>query len=124
SSLAATRKLAVQERLVITQPPGSPHLFGFLFNGVPFRLTVAMEDGHGHIRTSFNGRLTISLAANPGKATLGGTLSVTARHGVAVFSSLTLSRPGDGYVLRIAGGGLTVKTAPFDVQWNQVVHAV
>jgi len=67
--------------------------------------------------------LTISLAANPRHATLGGTLRATAKDGVAFFTNLTLSQPGGGHVLRISGGDLAVKTAPFDVQARVIVYA-
>jgi len=80
---------AARARLVITQPPGPPQLFGFVFTGVPFRVTAAVEDGHGRFLTGFDGRMTISLAVNPGRAALGGTLRGTATKGVAVFSDLT-----------------------------------
>jgi hypothetical protein len=123
-AFAALAQKAGRERLVVTQPPGTPQLFGFILNEVPFRLAIAVEDGHGRVLTGFNGRMTVSVAANPTGAKLGGTLTVTAKHGVAVFSNLTLSQPGNGYVLRVAGDGLAVDTAPFDVGLNEIVYAV
>jgi hypothetical protein len=122
-ALVAIVKDSLREHLVITQPPGSPQLFGFIFNGVPFRLAVAVEDSRGRVLTGFDGLLTLSLAANPGHATLRGTVTATAKHGIAVFSNVTLSQPGNGYVLRVSGEGLAVETARFDVQLNQIVYA-
>jgi len=124
SAHLATVNAVMRERLVITQPPGTPRLFGFILNGIPFSLAVAVENGHGRVLTGFHGRLAISLAANPGGATLGGTLRVNATNGVAMFSNLTLSQPGKGYVLGVSGAGLSVKTARFDVQANVIVYPV
>ena len=40
--------------------------------------------------TNFSGSVAVALSNNPGGATLGGTLTVTAQDGVATFSDLTL----------------------------------
>ena len=69
--------------LVVTQqPPAS------VTAGTPFGLTVEAEDSSGNLDSSFNGTVTVALANNPGGATLGGTLTVTASGGVATFSGL------------------------------------
>ena len=75
------------------QPPAS------LTAGTPFGLTVEVEDSSGNIETSFNGTVTVALANNPGGATLGGTLTVTATNGVATFSGLTLTTAASGYTI-------------------------
>jgi hypothetical protein len=113
---------AVHEHLVITRQPGSPQLFGYVFAGVPFSVSAAVVDNHGRVLTSFNGRMSVSLAANPGGATLGGNVTTAAKNGVVVFSGLTLSKPGNGCVLVVSGEGLVAKTAHFDVQVNYVYH--
>jgi len=59
---------------------------------------------------SFNGAVTLSLQSNPGGATLGGTLTVNAVHGVATFTGLTLNQPGMGYALQATANGLTSTT--------------
>ena len=51
--------------------------FGVLANG-PFSLTVNAEDPFGNVDPTFNGSVTLTLASNPGSATLGGTLTVHA----------------------------------------------
>jgi hypothetical protein len=112
----------VHAHLVITKSPGTARLLGFVFAGVPFSVAAAVVDNHGRVLTGYDGRMTVSLAANPGRATLGGTVTATAKDGVVVFSGLTLSRPGNGYVLIVSGGGLVAKTARFDVQVNEVYH--
>ena len=59
------------------------------------------EDAEGNLATSFNGSVSVALAANPGSSTLGGTLSVSASGGLATFSDLTLSSVGSGYTLQL-----------------------
>ena len=48
----------------------------------------------------------MALASNPGGATLGGTLTVTASGGVATFSGLTLTKAASGYTLQVSGSGV------------------
>ena len=50
--------------------------------------------------------MTVALANNPGGATLGGTLTVTASGGVATFSGLTLTKAASGYTLVATSSGL------------------
>jgi len=91
----------VTGQLVVTQqPPAS------LSAGTPFGLTVEAEDSSGNLESSFNGTVTVALANNPGGATLGGTLSVTASQGVATFSALTLTTAASGYTLVVTSSGL------------------
>jgi hypothetical protein len=109
--------------IAITRPPGSPYadLEKYVFAGSPFSVTAAIEDGQGQVLTSFEGGVTIALAANPAGATLGGTLTVTASNGIAAFSGLTLSQAGTGYTLKISADGADGKTAPFDVLANEIL---
>ena len=87
--------------LVVTQqPPAS------VTAGSGFGLTVQAQDSSGNLITSFNGTVTVALASNPGGATLGGTLTVTASGGVATFSGLTLTKAASGYTLAATTGGL------------------
>ncbi len=79
--------------VVTQQPPAS------VTAGSPFGLTVQAEDSSGNLDSSFNGTVTVALASNPGGATLGGTLTVTASSGVATFSGLTLTKAASGYTL-------------------------
>ena len=80
---------------VTAQPPSS------VIAGDSFGVVVAAENPQGGVDPAFNGTMTIALDANPGGSTLGGTLTVTAYHGVAVFDGLTLDQPGSGYTLQI-----------------------
>ncbi|NNG16778.1 MAG: hypothetical protein HKM89_09870, partial [Gemmatimonadales bacterium] len=60
--------------------------------------------------------ITLALGSNPGGATLGGTITVTAQDGIATFSDLTLDRTGVGYTLVASTPGLSsVASTPFAV---------
>ena len=101
---------AASQLLVTAQPPG------IVMADSGFGLVVAAEDKFGNVATSFGGSVAVALLNNPGGATLGGTLSVTAQNGVATFSGLTLDKVGTGYTLSIAGSGLIPTTTnAFDV---------
>lgn len=69
--------LATSDLAVTQQPPSS------ITAGSPFGLTVQAEDSSGNLLSAFDGTVTVSLANNPGGATLGGTTFVTASDGVA-----------------------------------------
>jgi streptogramin lyase len=86
--------------VVTQQPPVS------VTAGTPFGLAVEAEDSSGNLDSSFNGTVTAGLANNPGGATLGGTLSVTASQGVATFSNLTLTQAAAGYTLAVSSSGV------------------
>jgi hypothetical protein len=95
----------------LTEPetrPAWPTIVGGI--GQRFGLTVKVEDGFGDVVTSYNGRVTIALANNPGGGTLGGTRTVTAVDGIATFSGLTLNKVGTGYTLKASSGSLTAAT--------------
>jgi uncharacterized delta-60 repeat protein len=98
-------------QLVVTQqPPAS------VTAGSQVTLTVQAEDSAGNIESSFNGNVTVALANNPGGATLGGTLTVTATNGVATFADLTLTNAASGYVLFVSANNLSsTETTPFAV---------
>jgi len=82
------------------QPPSS------ITAGSPFGLTVQADDRSGNLDSSFNGTVTVGLASDPGGATLGGTLSVTASSGVATFSNLALTQAAAGYTLAVSSSGV------------------
>lgn len=79
-------------------------------------IRVSALDASGHVITSFLGQVTVALGNNPGTATLGGTKTQSASAGVAVFSNLTVNRPGTGYTLVVSvSGGVSQTSAPFNI---------
>jgi hypothetical protein len=104
SSFNASTTIVASKLVVTSQPPGSVSVNG------PFSFAVTAEDGSGNTATSFTGTVTVSLMANPGGATLGGTLMATAVNGVATFSGLTLNQVANGYTLSVSSGTLTPTT--------------
>jgi len=90
--------------VVTKQPPST------VTAGTPFGLTVEAEDSAGNLDSSFNGTVTVALENNPGGATLGGTLTVTASGGIATFSGLTLTQAAPGYKLQVSSSGVTAAT--------------
>ncbi|HEV8409579.1 MAG TPA: Ig-like domain-containing protein, partial [Gemmatimonadaceae bacterium] len=79
-------------------------------------IVVNAQDSQGNPTPAFTGTVTLSLAANPTGATLGGTVSVSAVAGVATFPGVTVSATGSGFTLTAASTGLTSATsALFDI---------
>ena len=67
---------------------------------------VAVVDSVGNPVATFDSTVTVALARNPGGATLSGTLSVVAIHGVAAFQDLRLDKAGSGYTLTATVGSM------------------
>jgi hypothetical protein len=60
--------------------------------------------------------VSVALASNPTGARLSGTSKVTASHGLATFTGLSLNKVGSGYTLQVSSKGLTsATTIPFNV---------
>ena len=97
-------QVTATQLVVTTQPPAN------VTQGQVFTVVIEAEDGSGDLATSFSGSVAVALANNPSSATLGGTLTATAANGVATFSDLTLSQPGNGDTLRFSSSGLTSST--------------
>jgi hypothetical protein len=75
-----------------------------------------VDSASGGSDTSFTGTVTLSLASNPGGATLGGNLSMPAIHGVVTFYGLTLNAAGSGYIIEATTSGSNpTTTAPIAV---------
>jgi hypothetical protein len=97
--------------VVVTEPPSS------VVTNTGFGLTVGVLNSSGKLDSSFDGTVTVALENNPGHATLGGMLTLTAKSGVASAAGLTLNEPGIGYTLEVSSGGLiAVTTNAFTVQ--------
>jgi hypothetical protein len=100
------------------------------FAGAPIApaVQVVAQDAAGNADTGFTGDVTLTLAANPGGATLSGATTVAAVSGIATFADLNLDKSGAGYTLMAAASGLTsVTSVTFDniaAAGSQVVFAV
>jgi hypothetical protein len=99
-------------------PPGSSPILAFTTQpttttaGAPIpTIRVSAEDGAGQTQSSFAGRVTVALAANPGAGTLAGTLTVAAVSGVATFSDLRIDKPASGYTISGAASGAQAATS-------------
>lgn len=81
-------------------------------------VTVDIVDAGGNLVDS-SAPVTIALGNNPADATLGGTLTQNAVHGVATFNDLTLDKPDNGYTLTASSSGLASdKSTSFDENNN------
>ena len=127
SAIAVTPGLAVQlvvpalsTTLVSGTAPGGP--LPTILTRAPFAIQVFAEDPYGNVDPNFNGSVTLALGANPGGATLGGTLNVNLADGVAAFTGLSISAPGSGYTLQATSFGLSTGSGPlFNVTNDQLV---
>jgi hypothetical protein len=99
-------------KLAFGQPPTNNEA------GVPITpaITVRIEDASGNL-VDDNRIVTLALDANPGSATLGGTLSVAAVNGIATFADVEIDIAAAGYtIVATTTGGLTdVTSAPFTI---------
>ncbi len=87
-------------------------------------VVVEVRTAANALATGFNGPVTIALGANPGSATLGGTLTVNAVNGVATFADLSVNAAATGYTLTASASGLTGATsAAFDIVLAAVTNA-
>lgn len=94
-----------------SQPPGT------VIAGAQFSVAVTVKDAFGNTVVSYNGSVTLALAANPGGATLSGTTTVSVSAGVASFAGLSLDRAGTGYTLSASSGALpAAASSTFNVE--------
>jgi len=72
-----------------------------------------VQDASNATVTSFNGPVTIAIAAGTGiiGAGLGGTVTVNAVNGVATFSDLSIAKAGTGYKLTVSATGIAGATS-------------
>ncbi len=101
---SASFQVTASQLVIGAQPPA---LVG---SGLPFGLTVKAEDANGNLASNFNGSVTVSLASQTlvgslGTAQLGGTVTVIASNGLAVFGNLSLQHLGT-YTLQGTSGSL------------------
>lgn len=105
----------------ITQPPeASTTKLGFTAQpvgqvaaGASFAVQVAVQNANGTTVTTATSAITISITSGTGAsgAVLGGTRTVNAVSGIAVFNNLTIDRAGNGYTLTASATGVTSATS-------------
>ncbi len=77
---------------------------------------ITVQDAGGNTVTASSASVTLAIGTNPASGTLGGTATVAAVNGVAVFSGLSIDKAGTGYTLTAASAGLTgATTSAFNV---------
>ncbi len=104
-AVSATGLPVVASRLAITTGPVSSTA------GAPLGAVVVAQDESGNTVTSFTGDVSAAIGANPGGATLGGTVTVRAVGGIATFSGLSLNKPGTAYTLVFSSTTLVSTTS-------------
>lgn len=83
--------------------------------GQPASVEVAIEDAFGNIVTGATNPISLTLATNPGGASLAGTTTAMPSAGIAVFS-VSLNKLGQGYSFAASSPGLTsASSASFTV---------
>lgn len=103
---------AAAAKLAFTVPPGTIQANAAIAPPVQ----VEIQDANGNRVAGSTLPVTVSLAGGTSGAVLGGTRTVSAADGVAVFSDLSVDRAGTGYTLVAGGPGLgTTTSVPFDV---------
>jgi hypothetical protein len=109
---SATVQAGPVAKLVFLTPP-SPT--GPLAPMVLKPVQVALQDAFGNQTPSTNA-VTMALGANPGSATLGGTVTRNAASGVATFNDLTIDELQAGYTLVASSASApNITSAPFNV---------
>ncbi|HKE91927.1 MAG TPA: hypothetical protein VKB45_16455, partial [Gemmatimonadales bacterium] len=107
TSTSFTITAAATQHLAFTQPPVTTTAGQI----IPVKATV--QDASNATVTSFNGPVTIAIAAGTGiiGAGLDGTLTVNAVNGVATFSDLSITKAGTGYKLTVSATGIAGATS-------------
>ncbi len=129
SSSPATSTATSASFDVVVGPPAQLVFTGEPTNtsaGTPIdpAIQVTVEDAAGNTLDNDNTtKVTLSLGANPGGSSLGGTLTQTAQNGVAIFPDVSLSTAGSGYTLTATSNPVTttVTSAPFDIGASGIV---
>jgi hypothetical protein len=103
-TINATGTSTAATQLVITAQPANATA------GVTISpaIVVTAKDASNNLAPTFVGNVTLAFGANPGGATLGGTVTVAAVAGVATFSTISLNKSGTGYTLVASDGSLLI----------------
>ena len=105
-SLGAVQPLVASQLAFTTQPSNTA-----ADASITPAVQVTVENAAGNAVTTDNSNVTVSIGANPGNGTLGGTFTEAAVKGVATFSNLSINEPGTGYTLTASDGDLSEATS-------------
>lgn len=108
-NFTATGAAGAAARLAFSSNPAAAVTAGAPLGSVQ----VEIGDQFGNATGTGTNDITISLGANPGGSTLGGTATVAAVNGRATFNDLTLNKAGANYRLSAASGAHTAATGSF-----------
>jgi subtilase family serine protease len=106
----------VTARLAITTQPSN----GLTGQPIAPPVTVTVHDANGVTYPLYSGNVALTLSTNPSGATLSGN-SAAASNGVVSFPSLSIDKPGTGYVLE-AAGPLASSATTFAFRINSSTH--
>jgi alpha-tubulin suppressor-like RCC1 family protein len=103
--------------------PGAPVKLGFtvqpataLANTIFPAISVAVQDAGGNTVTGAAPNVALAIGTNPGNASLSGATVVPAVNGVATFSNVSVTAPGNGYTLVASAQNLgNTVSAPFNM---------
>ncbi|HVT79346.1 MAG TPA: choice-of-anchor tandem repeat GloVer-containing protein [Phycisphaerae bacterium] len=98
-------------QLAFVQQPATLEAGSTISPGV----TVAIKDQEGHVRTESTATVTLSIFSGPAGGKFKGTVSAAAVNGIATFSNLTLSTPGEYQLKATSGALIWVNSAKFKV---------
>ncbi len=121
--VAASAALPVATSAAFNVTPGVPATLTFVTEpssivaGATILPAVQVEvrDAQGNLVTSPETPVTLSLAENPGGATLGGTTTIATVGGLATFGGLSVNVAGTGYTLVASAAGLLATSSAFNV---------
>lgn len=101
---ATARSVAPTKLAFATAPPSSN------IAGSKLPAIVNVLDARGDVAKTFDGPVTLALAAGSPSAPLLGTVTTTAVEGVATFADVRINTPRSGYALTANATGLTAAT--------------
>jgi hypothetical protein len=104
-------QLPVSQLVFTQQPPLSTPAGALMLPAIQ----VTARNSLNQTVTSFSGPITLSLAANPGGGTLGGTLTVAASGGTATFSDMHINKSANGYKLLASALTFTATSNSFNI---------
>jgi len=117
--------LALVQTPTVVVLPGPATAFSFtvqpsntvLLGRITPPVRVTAFDAFGNTAAGFANNVTLAIGTDPSLlgAHLGGTTTVPAVSGVAIFDDLSIDQLGSGYTLVASGPGINATSAPFNI---------